>query len=136
MAHRLRFALALAAAGLVAALITTGTTHAQAGPFPPASLRNLQVLPKNAPVPAVIDLMKELTRALGVRCDHCHVGVDGQPLTTFDFVSDQKKEKATARVMFRLVDQVNNALDQAVPGEETNRVTCFTCHGGRKTPRK
>jgi hypothetical protein len=136
MSQTLRPVIALAAAGLTAAIVTAGTTHAQPGPFPPTSLRNLQVLPKNAPVPAVIDLMKELTRALGVRCDHCHVGIDGQPLTTFDFVSDQKDAKNTARVMFRLVEQVNGALDKAVPGKDTDRVTCFTCHGGRRTPRK
>lgn len=108
----------------------------QRGVFPPTQLTNLQILPKDAPVPAVIDLMKQLTQALGVRCDHCHVGVDGQPLTSFDFVSDDKPAKNTARVMMRLVEQINGALDKAVPGNASGRVTCMTCHNGRRTPRK
>jgi hypothetical protein len=97
---------------------------------------NVQVLPKDAPVDAVIGLMKELTRSLGVRCDHCHVGRDGAPLTTFDFASDDKRPKAIARTMMRLTEQINATLDQSVPAEAGGRVTCWTCHAGRRTPRK
>lgn len=136
MTRRFQLLFSVVLTSLVAALATTATPQAQAGAFPPASLKNLQVLPKDTPVPVVIDLMKELTRSLGVRCDHCHVGIDGQPLTSFDFVSDDKKAKTTARTMFRLVDQINTALDRTVPGQDGGRVTCITCHGGRRTPRK
>jgi len=122
--------------GLTTAVVTTASPSEQQGAFPPARLVNLQILPKDAPVPAVIDLMKQMTQSLGVRCDHCHVGVDGQPLTTFDFVSDDKKAKNTARVMMRLVEQINAAIDKAVPGNDGGRVTCVTCHNGRRTPRK
>ena len=38
-------------------------------------------------------VMMGFTRALGVRCNHCHVGEDGQPLSTFDFVSDENPNK-------------------------------------------
>lgn len=136
MTHRPRLLIAAAVFGLAAAVATTATTSAQQGAFPPTRLVNLQILPKDAPVPAVIDLMKQMTQSLGVRCDHCHVGVDGQPLTTFDFVSDDKKAKNTARVMMRLVEQINAALDKTVPGQDGGRVTCVTCHNGRRTPRK
>lgn len=136
MVHMPRTLIAAALCGLTAALVTTAHPAAQQGAFPPARLVNLQILPKDAPVPAVIDLMKQMTQSLGVRCDHCHVGVDGQPLTTFDFVSDDKKAKNTARVMMRLVEQINAALDKAVPGQDGGRVTCVTCHNGRRTPRK
>ncbi len=111
------------------------TTIATAQGFPPKTVANLQVLPKNTPPAAVIDLMKEFTQALGVRCDHCHVGVDGQPLSTFDFTADLKTPKATARSMMRLVGLNNAALDTAVPGGP-ERVRCWTCHAGQKTPRR
>lgn len=126
----------LTALTLLTTVVMTLPLSGQRGTFPPAALRNLQILPKDVPVPAVIDLMKQLTQSLGVRCDHCHVGVDGQPLTTFDFVSDEKKAKNTARVMMRMVDQINAALDKSVPGPNSGRVTCVTCHNGRRTPRK
>jgi hypothetical protein len=131
-----RFSGTLAVVGFVSAMASVGASPAQQGTFPPQQMVNLQVLPKDARPAAVIDLMKQLTQSLGVRCDHCHVGVDGQPLTTFDFVSDAKKAKNTARTMMRLVEQVNAALDKAVPGEDGGRVTCVTCHNGRRTPRK
>jgi hypothetical protein len=136
MSHSLRLTLGTVAAAFVTMFVVTATPQAQSGQFPPAALRNLQVLPKDAPVPAVIDLMKELTRALGVRCDHCHVGTDGRPLPSFDFVSDEKKAKQTTRVMMRMVEQINILLDKNVPGQDGGRVTCFTCHNGRRTPRK
>lgn len=136
MNHRFRLSVFLSVVGLLSALGTTAASPVQQGTFPPSRMVNLQVLPKDAPPAAVIDLMKRLTQALGVRCDHCHVGMDGQPLTSFDFVSDEKKAKNTARTMMRLVEQVNAALDKAVPGEDGGRVTCVTCHNGRRTPRK
>ena len=131
-----RVILSLTTFAFLTTVVMTLSLSGQQGTFPPAALRNLQILPKDAPVPAVIDLMKQLTQSLGVRCDHCHAGVDGQPLTTFDFVSDEKKAKNTARVMMRMVDQINVALDKSVPGQDGGRVTCMTCHNGRRTPRK
>lgn len=136
MNERFRLAVSLAFVCLSFTLVATAASPVQQGTFPPTRLVNLQILPKDARPAAVIDLMKQLTQALGVRCDHCHVGVDGQPLTTFDFVSDDKKAKTTARTMMRLVEQINGALDKTVPGEDGGRVTCVTCHNGRRTPRK
>ncbi len=136
MNHPFRLSVPLAIVSLLSALGSTAASSVQHGAFPPSRLVNLQVLPKDARPAAVIDLMKQLTQALGVRCDHCHVGVDGQPLTTFDFVSDDKKAKTTARTMMRLVEQLNAALDKSVPSENGGRVTCVTCHNGRRTPRK
>jgi hypothetical protein len=74
--------------------------------FPPASFKNLQVLPKDAPAGVVIGTMKGFANALGVRCQFCHVGKEGMP------------------------------LDAAVPraaGVEA-RVTCITSHRGQSTP--
>jgi len=108
------------------------------GTFPPASFKNLQVLPKDTPPPQVIGTMKGFAMGLGVRCQFCHVGKEGLPLGEFDFVSDEIAQKKTARVMMRLVDDINKQLDASVPraaGAPTEaRVTCLTCHRGKSTP--
>jgi hypothetical protein len=104
--------------------------------FPPASFKNLQVLPKDAPARVVVGTMKGFANNLGVRCQFCHVGKEGLPLEEFDFVSDDIPQKKTARIMMRLTDDINKQLDAAVPraaGVDA-RVTCITCHRGKSTP--
>ena len=104
--------------------------------FPPASFTNLQVLPKDTPARVVVGTMKGFAMGLGVRCQFCHIGKEGLPLEQFDFVSDDIPQKKTARVMMRLVDDINKSLDAALPraaGSEA-RVSCVTCHRGQSTP--
>ena len=104
--------------------------------FPPASFKNLQVLPKDSPARVVIGTMKGFANGLGVRCQFCHVGKEGLPLEEFDFVSDEIAQKKTARIMLRLTGDINKTLDAAVPraaGGEA-RVSCLTCHRGKSTP--
>ena len=104
--------------------------------FPPASFKNLQVLPKDSPARVVVGTMKGFANNLGVRCQFCHVGKEGLPLEEFDFVSDEIAQKKTARVMMRLTDDINKTLDAAVPrqaGAEA-RVSCMTCHRGKSKP--
>ena len=104
--------------------------------FPPASFKNLQVLPKDATAAVVVNTMKGFALNLGVRCQFCHVGKEGLPLDQFDFISDEIAQKKTARIMMRLTEDINKQLDAAVPraaGAEA-RVTCLTCHRGRSTP--
>jgi hypothetical protein len=104
--------------------------------FPPASFKNLQVLPKDSSAGVVVGMMKGFAGSLGVRCQFCHVGKEGLPLAEFDFVSDEIAQKKTARIMIRLTDDINKTLDAAVPrasGAEA-RVTCITCHRGQSTP--
>jgi hypothetical protein len=72
----------------------------------PPPFENLQVLPKDIPRQELIDTMKGFTRALGVRCNHCHVG-EGDDLRTYDFPSDAKGEKRAARVMIEMVRAIN-----------------------------
>lgn len=89
---------------LFATLVATRSAYAQ---FPPTKLQNLKVFPKDIAVRALIDTMAGFTRALGVRCTYCHVGEEGQPLSTFDFASDEKPTKTKAREMLRMVGAIN-----------------------------
>ncbi len=108
------------------------------GKFPPDSLINVKVIPKNTPVMQVVGMMRNFAGALGVRCQYCHVGQEGQPLSTFDFAKDEKRTKLTARQMMRMVEEINRRID-TLPHDhdqrhDTLRVTCNTCHRGVSRP--
>jgi tetratricopeptide (TPR) repeat protein len=79
--------------------------------------------------------MRNFTSALGVRCQFCHVGREGQPLAEFDFASDQKRNKLVARQMMRMVAEINQRLD-TIPerGKPPVTATCMTCHRGVSRP--
>lgn len=102
----------------------------------PDKFTNLQVLPKDIGKRELLDAMKNFTSGLGVRCQHCHLGEEGKPLTTFDFVSDTKTTKQTARVMLQMVQAINNehltkVANKATPAVQVN---CNTCHHGENRP--
>jgi tetratricopeptide (TPR) repeat protein len=79
--------------------------------------------------------MFEFTRALGVRCSFCHKGVEGQPLSTYDFASDDNPNKNRAREMVRMVADIKPPLEKVqVSGEQPVNVWCYTCHRGRPRP--
>lgn len=100
----------------------------------PERAENLTELPADFPPERLSAVMRGFTSALGVRCSHCHVGEEGQPLSAYDFVSDANPNKNTARVMYRLLGAVNDHLDEIEPtGEEVN-MWCHTCHQGRPRP--
>jgi photosynthetic reaction center cytochrome c subunit len=120
--------------GLVCVMTWSADASAQ-GTFPPQSFSNLQVLPATSRADEIIGTMRDVTRALGVRCQFCHVGVEGQPLDTFDFVSDAIPKKQTARAMMRLVTSINAQLATGLTnGGVSARVTCYTCHRGAERP--
>jgi len=106
-----------------------------AGKIPPDSLINTHVIPKSTPVMDVVGTMRNFTSALGVRCQFCHVGQEGQPLAQFDFASDQKRNKLVARQMMRMVADINKRLD-TIPARSEPPVaaTCMTCHRGVSRP--
>lgn len=122
---------------ILAATTMTVATDAQAqGKFPPDSLINVKVIPKNTPVSAVIQSMANFTRALGVRCTYCHIGEEGAALTTYNFVSDEKRTKQVARLMMQMVQTINDQHLSTVPSRPSPAlaVTCETCHRGIPRP--
>lgn len=97
--------------------------------------RNLQVLPKDTDAATLRDTMRHFALSTGLRCRHCHAAVEGQPMNQWDFASDEKDLKKKARVMLRMVSEINEKhLGQY--GENRVRVQCVTCHRGVSKPRQ
>jgi hypothetical protein len=105
------------------------------GKWPPDSLINTKVIPRSTPVMQVVGTMRNITGALGVRCQFCHVGEEGMPLERFDFAKDEKRTKLVARQMMQMVEEINRRLD-TIPGRTSPslEVTCATCHRGTNRP--
>jgi len=123
---------ALASAGLFA---VAATISARPPWHWPEKSKNLQVLPKDCDAEKLQAIMKGFTRSLGVRCTHCHVGREGQPLETYDFVSDQNPNKDRAREMYRMLGSINGHLKKITPsGDKRVNMWCGTCHQGRPRP--
>lgn len=123
----------------VVAVALSGPLIAQTpGKWPPDSLVNVQVIPPTTPVMNVVGTMRNITFALGVRCQFCHVGEEGLPLAQFDFAKDEKRTKLVARQMMRMVAEINRRLDSLPPSPDSGRsrveVTCATCHRGVSRP--
>jgi Photosynthetic reaction centre cytochrome C subunit len=93
-----------------------------AAPAKPASeaFKNIQVL-KDMPADQLMPTMKSFTKALGVKCDFCHVQ------GAFD--KDDKHPKEVARHMITMAQEINTAHFHGHP-----RVTCWTCHRGAQEP--
>ena len=116
------------------ALLSPGSAAAQQWQWP-ARGENLQVLPEDTPPERLRAIMTGFTRALGVRCSYCHVGEEGQPLTTYDFVSDSIPQKDIARTMYRMLGVINDTLATIdASGPEPVNMWCHTCHRGRPRP--
>lgn len=97
----------------------------------PGKFENLQVAPKNISRGELLNLMKDITFALGTRCWFCHEG-EGDDLSSFDFVSDKKPAKEVTRTMMKMVEEINTKFIAQV--EDDAKVTCFTCHRGQIEP--
>ncbi|HSS22145.1 MAG TPA: c-type cytochrome [Pyrinomonadaceae bacterium] len=86
--------------------------------------KNIQVL-NGLPASQLIPVMNYMGSSLGVKCTFCHVNKDGK----WDFVSDDKPEKGSAREMIKMVQGLNKASFKGNPA-----VGCFTCHRGSEHP--
>ena len=86
--------------------------------------KNIKVL-NGLPQSQLIPAMNFMSASLGVRCTYCHINKDGK----WDFVSDEKPEKNTAREMIKMVLAVNKDTFRG-----NTEVSCYTCHRGRTNP--
>jgi hypothetical protein len=86
--------------------------------------KNIKVL-TGLPQSQLIPVMNFMSSSLGVRCVFCHVNKDGK----WDFVTDEKPEKNTAREMIKMVLAVNKDSFKG-----NTEVSCYTCHHGRNHP--
>ena len=120
---------ALLIAGAVAAPVRAQMEH--------ETYTNLKVLPKDIAPEQLHEMMRGFTRALGVRCVHCHVGQEGQPFKPGAFALDDKPTKLKARVMIQMTQDLNEKYLTMLPTRSTPPVgvQCITCHRGATTPR-
>jgi photosynthetic reaction center cytochrome c subunit len=86
--------------------------------------KNIQVL-KGLPESQLIPVMNYMSASLGVKCVLCHVNKNNN----WDFPSDEKAEKATARKMITMVLGINKNSFNA-----NTEVSCYMCHRGRTSP--
>ncbi|HLH30238.1 MAG TPA: c-type cytochrome [Terriglobia bacterium] len=103
---------------------------------------NLQVLPKDFTRQQVVQVMQTFTMGLGVGCNYCHAEMEGaQPgangQVPIDAASDAKQQKKTARVMMKMVADINNTLGSQLgkPAADVTKVQCITCHRGAAIPK-
>ena len=87
--------------------------------------KNVKLL-GDLPVSQFIPVMNYFASSLGRRCNYCHVNNNGQ----WDYPSDAKPEKNTAREMIKLVLATNKTLQ----GLKLDPIACYTCHRGRNSP--
>lgn len=151
---RSSLSLSAAATALLTAAIFALTTVAQApqasspqqppaGSPPPRPPRtypaptNLKVLPKDLTGQQVHEIMEKWEGSLGAHCSTCHtpdpkdIGPNGRP--RLNFADDSKEEKATARLMYKMTEDINVNYVSKVPNSEAP-VTCGTCHRGHLGP--
>jgi photosynthetic reaction center cytochrome c subunit len=83
--------------------------------------KNIKVL-NGLPSSKLFPVMNFFGDSLGVRCSYCHV----QNGDKWDFASDAKEEKETAREMIKMVQTVNK---ESFSGNTA--ITCYTCHRGQ-----
>jgi hypothetical protein len=103
--------------------------------YPPP--KNLQALPKDTSAEEVHKIMHEWAGDLGTECSTCHaadpnnIGPNGRP--RLNFADDSKKEKTTARLMYKMVEEINTQYVGKIDNSGMP-VTCGTCHRGKLSP--
>jgi hypothetical protein len=95
------------------------------------------VLPKNLTGEQVHEIMEGWEGMLGTSCKTCHVedkknlAPNGRP--RLNFADDSKDEKKTARVMFKMMEDINSNYIAKIDSSG-EPVTCGTCHRGHLGP--
>jgi hypothetical protein len=99
--------------------------------------KNLRVIPHTIGEDQLIGTMREINKALGVKCDYCHKEIPGKITPeghpAHDFASDDKLQKRIARKMMLMTKNINEKLDDMGDGQ-LERVSCITCHRGHTQP--
>ena len=126
----------LFAFSLIAILFFTGIQlHAQQH----EKFYNLKVLPKRISKEKLHSIMRNFTRALGVDCEFCHAENTSEPGHKLDFTLDKKPAKRKARVMMKMVQEINgdyiSKIADMSENQNTTHVMCVTCHHGQPNPR-
>src|SRR5690349_12681694 len=87
--------------------------------------KNIKVL-TGMPQSQLIPVMNFFAASMGRRCNYCHVNNQGQ----WDYASDAKLEKTSAREMIKLVMDINKTTERM----KLDPVSCYTCRRGRRSP--
>lgn len=112
--------------GLVLMSFNLKTKETYYGSVAKDGFKNLKILPQNISKDSLMNLMEGYNKALGVKCNHCHVMLDKS--------SDKKHEKEVARHMIQFTNELN-AKEFAPIGEKyKNAIECATCHRGSTKP--
>lgn len=133
MKSQSRFLVILLIVPLLACTAVMAQKQAAATAPDTLEFHNLKVLPQNITHDELVNTMRFFSRSLGVRCGHCHVANPPGTKPEFDFPSDAKPEKETARVMMRMTTSINADWIAKVAEHDT-KVTCMTCHRGKVAP--
>ena len=87
---------------------------------------NLKVLPKDMTGEQVHELMHKWEADLGAECSTCHAAdanrkmPNGRP--ALNFADDSKEEKNTARLMYRMMEDINKNYLSKVPEHHHDRM--------------
>lgn len=122
------FAITLIGFGLI--IVQTFAQQTNELPEPP---KNLKVLPKKTSAEEVRKIMKEYSKSLGVRCGFCHAAKADDP-KKYDFASDAKPNKETARKMMKMTAAINKKYLKKIGNGHYDQITCVTCHMGKSEP--
>ena len=131
------FAIATVAQAPQAAPPLAGSPPAPPPPRVYPAPTNLKVLPKDLTGQQVHDIMEKWEGSLGAHCNTCHtpdpnnIGPNGRP--RLNFADDSKKVKATARLMFTMMEKINRNYIVKIDSSGAP-VTCGTCHRGHVGP--
>lgn len=132
MTNQLR-PLAVVVVVLIAACSAISQQKAQTPRADNLEFHNLRVLSPNITHDELISTMRGFARALGVRCNHCHVANPPDAAEEFDFPNDAKPEKRVARTMIRMTRDINADYITKV-NTHGQTVGCVTCHRGHTPP--
>ncbi|MBK9316859.1 MAG: c-type cytochrome [Acidobacteria bacterium] len=89
--------------------------------------KNVQTL-KNMPAGRLVGVMNGWTKALGVKCNHCH--------TLGAWEKEDAPAKQIARDMVALTSRINGESLKEIKNLKSERpsISCYTCHRGAVKP--